>query len=88
MAVTGFHGIPDGKGKATPWFISVAWASQGTALVMSVLVFLLYWILDYSAARRRANPKPSAPKSRAPTTTPDHLICAQAQCAVPLRAAL
>jgi len=49
MAVTGFHGIPDGKGKATPWFISVAWASQGTALVMSVLVFLLYWILDYSA---------------------------------------
>lgn len=48
MAVTSFHGIPDGKGKATPWFASVAWALQGTALIMSVLVFLLYWILDYS----------------------------------------
>lgn len=47
MAVTGFAGIPDGKGKATPWFIQITWAMQGTALLMSVLVFLLYWVLDY-----------------------------------------
>ena len=48
MAVTTFHGIPDGKGKATPWFASVAWAMQGTAFVMTILVFLLYWGLDFA----------------------------------------
>ena len=39
--------IPDGKGKATPWFVSLAWAMQGTALIMSFLVMLLYWTLDF-----------------------------------------
>jgi len=48
MAITTFHGIPDGKGRDTPWFARVAWAMQGTALVMSILVFLLYWVLDFS----------------------------------------
>lgn len=48
MAVTTFHGIPDGKGSSTPWFARIAWAMQGTALVMSTLVLLLYWVLDFA----------------------------------------
>jgi len=48
MAVTTFHGIPDGKGSSTPWFARIAWAMQGTALVISTLVLLLYWVLDFA----------------------------------------
>jgi len=39
--------VPDGVGKATPWFISVAYAMQPTVLIGSLLVFLLYWGLVY-----------------------------------------
>jgi len=40
--------IPDGKGEATPWFVSVTWAMQGTAVLMSFLVLVLYWALDFN----------------------------------------
>ena len=55
FAVTTFHGIPDGKGKATPWFVSVTWAMQGTALVMSVLVFLLYGLFHWKPLEEAQN---------------------------------
>lgn len=40
--------LPDGKGNATPWFVSVTWAMQPAALVASLMVFLLYWALLYT----------------------------------------
>jgi len=39
--------VPDGVGKATPWFISVTYAMQPMALIGALLVFLLYWLLVY-----------------------------------------
>ena len=39
--------VPDGIGKATPWFISVTYALQPMVLIGSLLVFLLFWGLVY-----------------------------------------
>ena len=39
--------VPDGVGKATPWFISVTYAMQPMTLIGSLLVFLLFWGLVY-----------------------------------------
>ena len=39
--------VPDGVGKATPWFISVTYAMQPMALIGALLVFLMYWLLVY-----------------------------------------
>ena len=39
--------VPDGVGKATPWFISATYAMQPLVLVGSLLVALLFWALVY-----------------------------------------
>jgi len=41
-----FSSLPDGTGtKGTPWFVSVTWAMQPMMLIVTLIVFLLYWAL-------------------------------------------
>ena len=42
--------VPDGVGKATPWFISATYAMQPLVLVGSFLVFMGYWALVCTGA--------------------------------------
>lgn len=48
MAVYG--SVPDGKRDDTPWFVSVTWFLSSGVLVLSFLVFFLYWVLLYDPA--------------------------------------
>lgn len=43
-----YSSVPDGKGDAIPWFAAVTWAMQGAAMVMTLLVFVLFWLLEYN----------------------------------------
>ena len=42
--------VPDGVGKATPWFISATYAMQPLVLVGSLFVALLFWVFVYEPA--------------------------------------
>eukprot|EP00933_Yihiella_yeosuensis_P063465 TRINITY_DN66625_c0_g1_i1.p1 TRINITY_DN66625_c0_g1~~TRINITY_DN66625_c0_g1_i1.p1 ORF type:complete len:279 (+),score=23.14 TRINITY_DN66625_c0_g1_i1:42-839(+) len=39
--------VPDGKGEQTPWFVSVTWFLSSALMVITLMVFTMYWVLVY-----------------------------------------
>jgi len=48
MAIWG--SVPNGKKDRTPWFVSVTWFLGSNMLVITAIVFVLYWLLVYDGS--------------------------------------
>ena len=40
-------GVPDGRGEKTPWFVVMAWFMGAANMVVTFMVFVLFWALVY-----------------------------------------
>eukprot|EP00932_Pfiesteria_piscicida_P008838 SRR837773.19414.p2 GENE.SRR837773.19414~~SRR837773.19414.p2 ORF type:complete len:138 (+),score=17.75 SRR837773.19414:50-415(+) len=40
--------VPDGTGRNTPWFVSLTWCLSSIVGVVSILITILFWVLDYT----------------------------------------